>query len=58
MSTKSGGVSKFEKLLKDLRKAEPTTRQLMLADIARDYGDGFAETLRKQVAADIERRRK
>lgn len=44
--------------MSQLRDAEPMTQRLMLADIAKLYGDGFAETLRKQLAAEIEARRK
>lgn len=44
-------MSSSEALLKQLRDraGEPMIQRLMLADIAKTYGDGFAETLRKQL---------
>lgn len=49
-----------EKLLNDLRarKTEPMTQRMMLAEVERDYGKGFADVLRKKLDAEIEVRRK
>jgi hypothetical protein len=53
-------MSTPEKLLSDLRgrSSEPIIQRLMLADVERDYGKGFADTLRKKLDAEIEKRRK
>ena len=42
-------MSTTEKLMAELREALPMTRELMLADIAKTYGPGFADALRKQI---------
>lgn len=53
-------MSTPEKLLTDLRSrsAEPMIQRMMLADVEKDYGKGFADRLREQLAAEIEKRRK
>lgn len=46
MTTASANASA---LLKEMREAHPSTRWLILQRVARDFGEGFAATLRKQV---------
>lgn len=53
-------MSTPEKLLADLRgrKDEPMIQRMMLAEVERNYGKGFADVLRKKLDAEIEARRK
>ena len=48
-------MSNAEQLLSQLRsrKTEPMMLRLMLADIAKVYGEGFADALRRQIEREI-----
>ena len=51
------GKQNAAELLAQLKDAHPQTRWLILDRVARDYGDGFAAVLKKQVERDDEKRR-
>jgi len=42
-------MSNSELLLKEIRDAHPSTRWLIWQRVARDFGEGFVEVLRRQV---------
>lgn len=57
---KLGGMttasSNAEALIKEARTAHPSTRWLIYDRVARDFGEGFAEAVKKRVE-EIEQRR-